>query len=242
MSTLRSNQVTKPIDPIRCENHPLGDVKQDAVIKAYSKLVAASADEPDVGLHILAPAQMVDLAYFDWIHKLIPGIERIAVEYHIGNYVAIRGTNVRVFESMPLYARLGMHLLFYGKEQRKLLSSKRIYEILEEESIKQGKIFDSPKSAQSIPSFISTYNIPTDELLEPDVSRYKTFNEFFYRYVGESFKNHDMAVLTPFFTCNRKLKPGARPVHKEEDNHIMVSAADCRLTVYPSIDLAREFW
>ncbi|PPQ97431.1 hypothetical protein CVT26_006778 [Gymnopilus dilepis] len=223
MSTLRAKQITKPIDPIRSEGHPLGDVKQEAVIKGLSKLVATSADEPDVGHHILAPVHTLNKSHFDWIRKLIPGIERVAVEYHVGNFVAIRGTDEKVFESMPLYARevrLGMHLLFYGKEQRKLLSSKRIYEILEEQSIKQGKIFDSPKSAKSIPSFISTYNIPTDELLEPDISKYRTFNEFFYR----------------------KLKPGARPVQDEADHRVIVSAADCRLTVYPSIDLAKQIW
>ena len=105
MSTLRAKQITKPIDPIRSEGHPLGDVKQEAVIKGLSKLVATSADEPDVGHHILAPVHTLNKSHFDWIRKLIPGIERVAVEYHVGNFVAIRGTDEKVFESMPLYAR-----------------------------------------------------------------------------------------------------------------------------------------
>ena len=45
----------------------------------------------------------------------------------------------------------------------------------------QGHIYDSPDSVKSIPSFIETYSIQTDELLEPDISKYKTFNDFFNR-------------------------------------------------------------
>ena len=59
-----------------------------------------------------------------------------------------------------------------------------------------------------------------DDLLEPDISKYGCFNEFFYR----------------------KLKPGARPVQNEDNPKNACSAADCRLTVYPTVDLAKEFW
>ena len=40
----------------------------------------------------------------------------------------------------------------------------------------------------------------------------------------------------------RKLKPGARPVANESDPTSICSAADCRLVVYPSVDLAKKFW
>jgi phosphatidylserine decarboxylase len=132
----------------------------------------------------------------------------------------VRGSDEPFFELMPLYARLGMHLLFYGKEQIKLLGNKKIEELLQEQSIKQGKIYDDPKSVHSIPSFIKAYDIPTDELLEPDLTKYKNFNEFFFR----------------------KLRPGARPIYKEHDENVVVSAADCRLTVYASVDAAKTFW
>ena len=49
--------------------------------------------------------------------------------------------------------------------------------ILEQE----GKHFDSPESAKSIESFVKTYSLQLDELLEPDITKYKNFNEFFYR-------------------------------------------------------------
>jgi phosphatidylserine decarboxylase len=59
-----------------------------------------------------------------------------------------------------------------------------------------------------------------DELLDPDLKHYKNFNEFFYR----------------------KLHPGARPVQNLDDPTAFCSPADCRLTVFGSIDLAKEFW
>lgn len=73
---------------------------------------------------------------------------------------------------------------------------------------------------RNIPSFIETYGIQLDDLLEPDISKYKCFNEFFYR----------------------KLKSDARPIQNADDTKGICSAADCRLTVYPSIDFAKQFW
>ena len=45
-----------------------------------------------------------------WLESLVPGIEKLTVTFHAGNYVAIRDSNkppgtVKVFESMPIYAR-----------------------------------------------------------------------------------------------------------------------------------------
>jgi phosphatidylserine decarboxylase len=67
---------------------------------------------------------------------------------------------------------------------------------------------------------MATYSLQTDELLEPDISKYKTFNEFFYR----------------------KLRPDARPVDHAADPLAICSAADCRLMVFQTMDLASEFW
>lgn len=155
-----------------------------------------------------------------WLNKFVPQLQSLAAKYHVGNYVAIRGTNERFFESMPIYARLGMHLLFYGREQVKLLEGNRHIEtLLMEQSKREGQIYDSPESRSHIPSFINTYKIDTNELLYPPESpAYKNFNEFFYR----------------------KLKPGARPV--QNPDHEFCSAADCRLVVYPAVHDAQTFW
>jgi phosphatidylserine decarboxylase len=155
-----------------------------------------------------------------WLNKFVPQLQSLAAKYHVGNYVAIRGTNERIFESMPIYARLGMHILFYGREQVKLLEgNKRIETLLMEQSKREGQIYDSPESRSHIPSFIHTYNIDTSELLYPPESpAYKNFNDFFYR----------------------KLKPGARPV--QNPDHEFCSVADCRLVVYPAVHDAQTFW
>jgi len=159
-----------------------------------------------------------------WLEKLVPGIEKLTVHYHGGNFVAIRDPSkppgsVKIFESMPIYARIGMHLLFHGKEQVKLLEGGKIEKLLHEQSVKQGKIYDTPDSAHSIASFIATYKLDINELLEQDIKSYKTFNEFFYR----------------------KLKPDTRPVENSAPN-AFCSAADCRLTVYSTVSDAQKFW
>ena len=48
-------------------------------------------------------------------------------------------------------------------------------------SKQQGEIYDSPASVKNIPDFIEEYGIKTDELLEPDITKYANFNDFFAR-------------------------------------------------------------
>ena len=45
-----------------------------------------------------------------WLEKLVPGVEKLTVKFHAGNFVAIRDKSKppgseRFFESMPIYAR-----------------------------------------------------------------------------------------------------------------------------------------
>ncbi|KIY45019.1 hypothetical protein FISHEDRAFT_67255 [Fistulina hepatica ATCC 64428] len=149
---------------------------------------------------------------------MVPGLEKLAAAYHVGNFVMVREKRQLVFEFMPLYARIGMHLLFYGTQQRKLLKTDWLQNLLKKQSVKQGIIYDSPSSRFAIPSFVKTWSIETDELLDPELDHYGCFNEFFYR----------------------RLKPGARPIDLPQDG--ICSVADCRLTVYENMSLAREFW
>ncbi|KAG6891234.1 hypothetical protein C0995_008486 [Termitomyces sp. Mi166 len=205
---------TKPTEQIHPTNLP--DASPDHFASALEALVDHSTEHTDVGQGIHTP--MHDLLRVPWIHKLIPGIEKLAVAYHVGNYYIVRSTGEPVFESMPIYARVGMHLLFYGRGRAKVLGTQTVEHLLREQSIKEGRIYDSPLSVKSIPSFVRTYKIDTSELLQPDITAYKTFNEFF----------------------SRKLKPGARPIDSTPD--ALCSAADSRLTVYTSADAARKFW
>ncbi|KAH9856812.1 phosphatidylserine decarboxylase-domain-containing protein [Lenzites betulinus] len=209
---------TKPVETIHPDNLPGAAHNPGIVAAALEKLVEHSADHADVRNAIHAPMHM--LKSIPLVHKLVPGIEELAEQYHVGNFVIVRSTGERIFESMPIYPRLGMHLLFYGGTQIKLLHNRSVETILKDLSVRQGKIYDSPESVKSIPSFIQTYTIALDELEQPDITKYTCFNDFF----------------------SRKLKPGVRPVQNAEDPSGFCSAADCRLTVFPSVDLAKQFW
>ncbi|KAJ7433051.1 phosphatidylserine decarboxylase-domain-containing protein [Mycena galericulata] len=208
----------KPLEHLHSQSNNLPNLTHEQASNGLIALVEHSGKHTDVSQGIHASSHTI--FGIPWIHKLIPGIEKLASNYHIGNFVAIRGSKEQIFEAMPIYARIGMHLLFYGNEQVKVLQTHKVEDLLREQSIKEGKVYDDPASAASIPSFIATYSLATDELLEPDIKKYRTFNDFF----------------------SRKLKPDARPVDNAEDPLAICSAADCRLTVYQTVDLAKEFW
>jgi len=91
----------KPVECIHPDNLPKAD--KDNVAVALVAMVDRSAAHADVneGLHM----NLSELGKDPWFKKLIPGLEKLANKYHIGNYVIVRDTNKKVFESMPLYAR-----------------------------------------------------------------------------------------------------------------------------------------
>jgi phosphatidylserine decarboxylase len=123
---------------------------------------------------------------------------------------------------MSAYVRIGMHLLYYGSAQEKLLHWKKCEEYLENESRKMGKTYDSPESKQHIAPFIKSFALENtlSDLAQPDPAGYATFNEFFAR----------------------GLKPGARPVAEPENDSVVSSVADSRTTAFPTVDLATQFW
>ncbi|KAI0827618.1 phosphatidylserine decarboxylase-domain-containing protein [Trametes gibbosa] len=217
-SSDKFNTDTKPVETIDSNHIPSAAQNPGLVIAALEKLVEHTADYADVRNAIHAPMHLIK--NIPLVHKLVPEIEQLAEQYHVGNFVIVRSTGERIFESMPVYPRLGMHLLFYGGTQIKLLHNHTVETILKDLSLRQGKIYDSSESVKSIPSFIQTYDIGVDELEQPDITKFTCFNDFF----------------------SRKLKPGVRPVQNVEDSSGFCSAADCRLTVYPTLDLAKQLW
>ncbi|KAG0317469.1 hypothetical protein BGZ99_006283 [Dissophora globulifera] len=158
-----------------------------------------------------------------WYHATLPinWVQKVSSEHHFGNYVITnRKTGTKTWEDMPIYARIGMHLLFAGMFDNKLLQTHKIHHLFSVESVNQGKHFDAPESVAQIDHFIKTYKLELSELLLPDLKDYKSFNEFFYR----------------------KLRPDARPIHEPADPNIIVSSADCRLCVFESITAATTMW
>lgn len=80
---------------------------------------------------------------------------------------------------MSIYVRLGMHLLYWGSYQEELLQTQRARALLKAESVKMGKQYDSPESKAHIAPFIKSFNLQESmkEMMEPDPSKYATFNE-----------------------------------------------------------------
>ncbi|KAF2153917.1 hypothetical protein K461DRAFT_224077 [Myriangium duriaei CBS 260.36] len=121
-------------------------------------------------------------------------------------------------ERMSVYVRLGIRLLYKGLKSREM-EKKRIRKLLRSMSFKQGKKYDDPASATSIPGFINFHQLDMSEVLLP-TSEFKNFNEFFYR----------------------KLKPEARPCSAPDQPEIITSPADCRSVVFNRLDEAQRIW
>ncbi|KAJ4470099.1 phosphatidylserine decarboxylase-domain-containing protein [Lentinula aciculospora] len=218
MHLLHHQVQDKPVEKFQPEVNNLSEAQDEHIAKGLESMVAHSETNHDVshGIHMHGK----NVFEVPWIHKMIPGIEKLAANYHIGNFVVVRESGERIFESMPIYARIGMHLLFYGSAREAILHYGSVEHLLQAQSVKQGIIYNSADSVNSIPSFVKIYSLDLSELLEPDLTKYNSFNEFF----------------------SRKLKPDARPVENLENPRGICSAADSRLTVYPTVNLACNFW
>lgn len=94
-----------------------------------------------------------------------------------------------------------------------------VRKLLRSLSQKQGRKYDDPASAQSIPGFINFHQLDMSEVLL-QTEEFRTFNEFFYR----------------------KLKPEARPCSAPDNSHIIVSPADCRSVVFNRMEDAQRIW
>ena len=100
---------SKPLEVVSGTEHLL-KADAESAVKALQHLVEQSApktedgtDPHDVRNGVHAPFHQ--LSNLPFVHKLVPGLEDLANEYHFGNYVVVRGTGVRIFESMPIYPR-----------------------------------------------------------------------------------------------------------------------------------------
>ncbi|PWN24835.1 hypothetical protein BDZ90DRAFT_224228 [Jaminaea rosea] len=207
--------------------------EKESVIASLESLVGydiTSSDSASLSAHpvennAITPGHK---AASSWWRRFFPSddtIDRLFADENMGNYVVIRSTGQEIFEAMPLYVRVGMHLLFYHSRQSSLLRWSSVSHALISLSQHQGKLYDDssdPAAVRAhIESFVQTYSIPLDELAQPDLAKYPTFNSFF----------------------TRALKDGARPIAPPlDDPAIILSAADCRLTVFPTVDEATRFW
>ena len=102
-----------------------------------------------------------------------------------------------------------------GRAMAQQVSGRVLARISEE----MGRYYNTAESVARVEPFIEFFGIDTSEfLLEP--SAYATFNQFFYR----------------------ELKPSARPIASPKEENVVVSPADSRLLVFPSLDQAAHLW
>jgi phosphatidylserine decarboxylase len=205
------------------EPHPLTEEGYQASASALQELTtrAESKNQPPTS-HIHGSSTTAES--HAWLSKFLPKgtIESVENKFHLGNYVIDRQTGEKTFEAMSIYVRVGMHLLYYGSEQEKMLHWQRTLKLLKDESEKMGKQYDSPESKQHIVPFIQSFQLEStlDEMVEPDPNAYPTFNAFFAREIRET----------------------ARPIAEPENDLVTSSPADCRLTAFPTVDLATKYW
>merc|ERR1712137_21619 len=112
-----------------------------------------------------------------------------------------------------------MKLMYASRLGRKTVSGAKAQKMLKHMTERQGRSYTDPKSCKQIEPFIALHNLNVDEIRDP-MDSFKNFNEFFYR----------------------KLREDARPISSPGDESIVVSPADCRLSVYPTVDKATELW
>lgn len=182
--------------------------------------VCASQDWRRVDQMVVSNFVTASQAHRKWLNKAV--IKATQGKYSLGAnsaniLVQDRETGELLEEKMQIYVRLGIRLLYQGARSR--MEGARVRKMLKNMSVKQGKKYDSPSSAREIPGFVAFHNLNVDEIREP-LDSFKTFNQFFYR----------------------KLKEDARPVSEPTNPKRLVSAADCRLMVFESIDRATSIW
>jgi len=133
--------------------------------------------------------------------------------------VQVRNTGKIETELIPNYIRVSMRLMYSNKVGRKTTGKGKVKALLKKMSVRQGKIYSSPKSRKNIGPFIEFHGLNVDEIRD-DMQSFSNFNEFFYR----------------------KLKPDARPLAYPGNDSIIVSPADCRLNVFHTIEQATQIW
>ncbi|KAF8072329.1 phosphatidylserine decarboxylase-domain-containing protein [Lyophyllum atratum] len=182
--------------------------------------ICASQDWNKVDRIVVGNFVTASQAQRKWYTKIITKVS--SGDYRLGAnsaniIVQNRMTGQLEEEKMQVYVRLGIRLLYKGATSR--MEGGRARRLLKSLSVKQGIKYDAPQSALDIPTFIAFHGLNMNEILDP-LDSFKTFNQFFYR----------------------KLKPTARPIEQPDNPYRLVSAADCRLMCFASVEEATRLW
>ena len=149
----------------------------------------------------------------------IGGARRVSTEqeasaqpFQAGVSVIDRETKVAVKEFVPPW-------VLYGIKMQKSVPDMALRIALHRLTVSQGAKNRDKHSKPHIEEFIKEHNLERD-CWDKKIEEYENFNDFFARGV----------------------KPQARPIAAPGDDAVAVSAADCRLTVFQTIDEATRLW
>ena len=225
----------------------IDDAHFDATANALNTLTDEARDhptDPKNTLHKLADHEKSH----NFLKKFIPyqSLQEAESAFHMGNYVLDRRTGKKEWEPMSIYVRVGMHALYYGSEQEKALHWKRTVKLLEDQSVKMGKQYDSPESVDHIQPFLESFKLQDTmkEMVQPDPTKYKNFNDFFAREIREDAR-------PPAEPQDVRIRSGSCCTHFLQERlansspmqpFVVSSVADCRITTFPTIDLATKYW
>ena len=121
-------------------------------------------------------------------------------------------------EKVPFLLKMLMRFFYQSVIGRTAHSSFGV-QLLTRMTQMMGRKYDHESSKGHISAFVQYYGIDMAEVEKP-VHAYRTFNEFFFR----------------------RLKEGARPIAGQGEDSVVVSPADCRITVFQSVSEATRIW
>lgn len=141
------------------------------------------------------------------------------VSRDIGPYIYYRKDKMTKRERIP-WCSLLENTLFFKTPLKEFETTHMLREALMSESINADHKYNKTNSIKKIPDFITFYDIDMTQFKREKPYDYVNFNDFF----------------------TREIKPEVRPVASQEDSSVIVSPADCRMTVFESIDEAHELF
>jgi len=150
---------------------------------------------------------------------MIETIKHLIKGEDIGTQIYDRHNKQVINERRPLKEVLE-DALMYSDPIDKLDERGLVRHELLTESIHAGHVNNKEKSASKIPGFIKYFEINMSQFQKEKPEEYRTFNDFFIR----------------------EVKEGVRPVASPDDPLVVTSAADCRLTVFNSLEETKDLW
>lgn len=216
----------------------------DVAEAVLTDLTDRSEEHDDPKAHLHTPGNQE--AAHSWFRSVFPyvSLEDFENQWHLGNYVIDRQICQKSFEPMSIYVRVGMHLLYYGSEQQNVLQWKRTQRLLKEQSIKMGRQYDSPESRKHIRPFIESFHL--QDTLKDLVSEAKSLPvpSKLFESIANGFEVQPNPRKYPTFNAffAREIQESARPIAEPDDDKIVSSLADCRLSTYATIGAATKYW